>query len=96
MKILQIIVGSPIAQATGWALLHSLWQGAIVSAVLAVVVWITRSARVRYLAACLAMFAILLCFLGTLIALVPHEPSLGAINPILMNWPNRADAQWAG
>jgi GWxTD domain-containing protein len=91
MKILQIIIGSPIAQATGWALLHSLWEGAIVSAVLAVVVWITRSARVRYIAACLAMFAILLCFLGTLIALVPHELGSGARNSILMNWPNRVN-----
>lgn len=91
MKILQIIAGSPIAQATGWALLHSLWQGAIVAATLAVVLAITRSARVRYIAACVALFAILLCFVSTLIALVPHEPGLGAKNPILLNWPNRVD-----
>lgn len=46
----------------------------------------------RYTAACLAMVAILLCFLSTLVALVPHEPGLGARNPILMNWPNLVNA----
>ena len=43
--------------AIGWALLHSLWEGAVVAAALAVVLGMLRraSAQARYLAACAAM-----------------------------------------
>ena len=37
MRLLEAWVATPLAGAVGWALLHSLWEGAIVSAALAAV-----------------------------------------------------------
>jgi beta-lactamase regulating signal transducer with metallopeptidase domain len=47
----------PWIDAIGWALLHSLWEGAVVALVLALVLALLRRARAqaRYLAACAAM-----------------------------------------
>jgi GWxTD domain-containing protein len=47
----------PLVQALGWALLHFLWQGALVALLLAVVLGIIPQAasRMRYAAACTAM-----------------------------------------
>src|ERR1700734_3281670 len=59
MTHLEIWLQTPLAAAIGWALFHSLWQGATVAVVLAVTLAMTRSARARYTAACLAMCAIL-------------------------------------
>jgi GWxTD domain-containing protein len=60
MNMLQMWVNTPLSGALGWTLLHSLWQGAIVSAALGAVLFTTRSPRIRYAAACLAMLAILI------------------------------------
>ena len=57
MKILESFVASPFAGAIGWTLLHSLWEGARIAALLAAVLLATRSARLRYAAACVAMIA---------------------------------------
>lgn len=46
MRFLENFVSTPIAGAIGWTLLHSLWEGAIVSAVLAGVLLAVRSPRV--------------------------------------------------
>jgi GWxTD domain-containing protein len=80
---------TPLANAIGWALFHSLWEGAIVAIVLAATLAITRSARARYIAACLAMCAILLCFGVTLLRLTPrHLAESAAKNPIVLPWNN--------
>ena len=57
---------SPAANALGWTLLHSLWQGAIVAAALALILWLFRggSANVRYLFSAAA----LLCVFGFAVA----------------------------
>ena len=58
---------APAAQAVAWALLHLLWQGAIVAAVL----WATlalmtrRSANTRYAVSCLALATILVLGVAT-------------------------------
>lgn len=48
--------------AAGWALIHFLWQGALVGLAAAVLLWLLRGARpgTRYAAACAAMLACLL------------------------------------
>jgi len=46
-------VQTPLAQAIGWTLVHSLWEGALVALVLAAALWALRSSRARYAAACL-------------------------------------------
>src|SRR5438874_1306287 len=57
--IWQTITASDFAHRLGWALLHSLWLGTVTAALLALVnkVLPRRSARVRYLAACMALVA---------------------------------------
>jgi GWxTD domain-containing protein len=71
MKLLETWVSAPLAGAVGWTLLHSLWEGAIVSAVLAAVLLATRSPRVRYAAACAAMIVMLAGFGLTLFCVMP-------------------------
>jgi hypothetical protein len=80
---------TPLAGAIGWTLFHSLWQGAIIAVVLAGVLFMTRSARARYTAACLAMCVILVCFGVTLLRLAPrHAIAVPAKNLIALHWNN--------
>jgi GWxTD domain-containing protein len=60
-----------MAGAIGWALLHSLWQGAIIAVLLATALMALRSSRARYAAACVAMLAILAAFVSSIIYLEP-------------------------
>ena len=71
MRLLEGWVTTPLAEALGWTLLHSLWEGAIISAALGLALWATRSARARYAAACVAMLAMLGGMGLTLARLVP-------------------------
>ena len=72
MRILESFVGSPLAGAIGWTLLHSLWEGAFISVILAAVLLATRSARIRYVAACAAMLALAAGFAITLYRVMPE------------------------
>jgi len=72
MTFLAAFVRSPLAGAVGWALLHSLWQGAVAAAALAAVLLATRSPRVRYAAGCVAMIAMLGGLSVTLIRTLPQ------------------------
>ncbi len=51
-----------VAEAVGWALVHSLWQGALAAAALGVTLLATRSPRIRHGAACVAILAMLMAF----------------------------------
>ena len=73
MRFLESWVTTPLAQALGWTLLHSLWEGAIISAVLGTALWATRSARARYAAACVAMLVMLGGFGLTLVNVLPER-----------------------
>jgi len=55
-------------------LLHSLWEGAAVALVLALVLFLVRSSRARYGAACLAMVVLLSGLVVTFTHLVPTQP----------------------
>jgi bla regulator protein blaR1 len=92
MRFLETWVGTPLAQAVGWTLLHSLWEGAIVSVGLGATLWAMRSARTRYAAACVAMLVMLGAASLTLVRVMPegaHGPgSLGA--SALPEWNVRA------
>jgi GWxTD domain-containing protein len=71
----------------GWALFHSLWEGAIIAVALAVTLAMARSAHARYTVACLAMCAILLCFGVTLLRLAPGHATPGAArNSSALSW----------
>jgi bla regulator protein blaR1 len=64
---------SPLMSAAGWTVFHSLWEGAIVAAVLTGVLSLTRSARIRYVTACLALATLLLGFAVTFLVLAPNQ-----------------------
>jgi len=82
MNFLHHFVGSPLAAAIGWTLLHSLWEGAILSGLLAAVLVIVRTPRIRYAAACAALAALLCACLFTLAILAPNGAhSSGFLNP---------------
>ncbi|MBZ5596191.1 MAG: TonB family protein [Acidobacteriia bacterium] len=71
MRLLETWVQTPLAGAIGWTLLHSLWEGAILSAALAAALAALRSPRARYAAACVAMLLMLGGFGLTLIRVMP-------------------------
>lgn len=84
---LETLVQLPLVKAAGWALFDSLWEGAIVAAVLAGILTVTRSARSRYAAACLGLAALLLGFGLTFVHLLPQQRISSAIkNPIALDW----------
>ena len=64
-----------VTNALGWALLHSLWQGALVAGALAVVNLFLRSARSRYLAGCAALMLMLVLPTASFIGRLESEPS---------------------
>ena len=70
---------SPAVLATGWALLHFLWQGAAVAVVLATLLWFGRGwpSQWRYGAAVAALFALPLCFCLTLVIYLRPQPIAG-------------------
>ena len=72
MRFLEAWVTTPLAQAVGWTLLHSLWEGAIVAAALAGALLAVRSARARYAAACVAMLVMLGGMGLTLVRVMPE------------------------
>jgi GWxTD domain-containing protein len=71
MNAIDWMVGTPAAQALGWAVAHSVWQGAAVALALTAALALTRSARVRYAMACGALAAMLLAFGYTFAHSVP-------------------------
>jgi hypothetical protein len=71
MSLLEAWVAAPLASAARWALLDSLWEGAVVAAALAAALLTMRSPRSRYAAACLALAAMVACFGFTLVRLMP-------------------------
>ncbi len=67
------LLGTPLAQAIGWALVHLLWQGLLVAAILAATLALLskQSANARYLASCGAL--VLLVILGAATAYRSYE-----------------------
>ena len=78
MNWLELWTQTSIAKAVGQALLHSLWEGATVAALLAAALLLLRSPRVRYAAACLALVTFFLAFAMTLARLWPATGGSGA------------------
>jgi GWxTD domain-containing protein len=89
MTALQHWVESASANALGWTLLHSLWEGASVALALAIVLTMTRSPRIRYAAAGLAMLVLLAGSGATFLHLMPPDAAgVAAVKPLpLAAWP---------
>ena len=73
MSILSLMVRTPLSEALGWTLLHSLWEGSIIAAALALLLISVRSPRIRYVAGCVALTAMLASFLITLNHFLPER-----------------------
>ncbi len=73
MNFLDMFVRTEWAKALGWSLIHSLWEGAAVALMLAMVLAVARSSRFRYAAGCAAMLALVVGFGVTLYRLAPRE-----------------------
>jgi bla regulator protein blaR1 len=82
----QLSIGSAAAKAIAWTLFHSLWEGAGIAVMLATVLLVARSARVRYAASCCAMLALLVAFGGTFLVLLPRAGSLSSPDLFVPVW----------
>lgn len=71
-------VQTELAKALGWTLLHTLWEGAVAAAALAIVLGLARSSRVRYGAACAAMLGLLAGFGVTFYRVMPRDTGAAA------------------
>lgn len=97
MKPLENLVASPVAASIGWTLLHSLWEGVVISGVLAAVLTLLRAPRARYVAACAAMLAMLSLFGLTLVRMAPGSAhTVRAITPISTVGSSQSDKDLAG
>src|SRR5512143_267749 len=67
MNALNWFAAQPLVERLGWTLVHSLWQGALIAALLAVALCVSREAdaRLRYFLACAALICFTLCPLFT-------------------------------
>lgn len=66
----------PLVRALGWALVHFLWEGALIALVLAAVLCVCRRAGTRYGAACAAMLSMLAAFAITLAVSIPDQETI--------------------
>jgi len=65
------LLSGDLGRRIGWSLLHFLWQGAVVAALLGVALPVLRAARLRYVAACAAMVALLTLPVLTAVLIAP-------------------------
>ena len=77
------ILHSELTYRIGWTLIHSLWQGALIAAALAMATVCLRekSPQSRYLAACLAMACQLLFLVGTFLRLSGSPVPVSTTDP---------------
>lgn len=82
MNLLETLYRQPLTTALGWALLHFLWQGALIALLLGAVNLLLRKAgaSLRYGAACLAMLLMLASAITTFLWL-SFGSALGTASP---------------
>jgi uncharacterized protein (TIGR03435 family) len=79
----------PILEALGWALLHFIWQGALLALLLLVFQTLARrsSAELRYAAGCIAMSLMVAVFAATVFQHFPTAPTPVIRNPLTARLP---------
>src|ERR1035438_10112220 len=93
MNTLLRVLDYPLTHQIGWAVLHSLWQGACVGAIFALLRFALRrrSANARYLAGCLSLGVLLAAPVLTLLIGSTPAATPGSGPPGISAFP-RADA----
>jgi GWxTD domain-containing protein len=81
MKVIDAFVQTQSASALGWALVHSLWQGAALALSLGIVLRAARSAGVRYKAAWVALLAMSVLFGITFLEAMPQHAGVAVTSP---------------
>jgi beta-lactamase regulating signal transducer with metallopeptidase domain len=83
MNLVEALLSQPLVTALGWALIHFVWQGALVALLLAGVLAVMqrRSANARYAVACAAMLLTLLLPLATMVIVGLSSPGKRATAP---------------
>jgi len=81
MSLFEAIVPLPVILPLGWALLHFLWQGAVIGLLLAAANLLLQraEARLRYAAACVALVLMLGAVVSTFVWMLP--PSAPEVGP---------------
>ena len=79
---LEALARTPMSEALGWALYHSMWQCAAVALLLLLALFGIRSSRIRYALACVALMAALVGFVFTFNQYLPG-PRLAARAAVL-------------
>src|SRR6266850_1012535 len=81
MNGIEMILAGPLGKAIGWALVHLLWQGVLVAAILAAALALLQrqTANARYLASCGAL--VLLIALGIATGYRAYDPGAAAVMP---------------
>jgi beta-lactamase regulating signal transducer with metallopeptidase domain len=74
---LAVGIESRVVEAAGWMLVHSVWQGALVAGIVAVVnrMLVCRSAESRYVANCCGLLLLVTLPAITVSVLLPDEPA---------------------
>jgi beta-lactamase regulating signal transducer with metallopeptidase domain len=101
MSSIPAILGGPLAQAIGWALVHLLWQGVLVGAILAAALALLqrRSANARYFASCAALVALVLLGAATTVrtynnnSVTPVAPVIEETTPAETTQPIASSAE---
>ena len=79
MNSFSVFLTSALVYKLGWALLHSLWQGAIAAALFGMLSRIMRrrSANARYLSGCVILLMLMLVVIGTFVTQKPPAVARG-------------------
>jgi GWxTD domain-containing protein len=96
MSLFDLLSGTPVSEALGWTLLHSLWEGLLAAAALGVFLALIRAPRARYTAAGIVL---LLVFASFAITLVHFLPANGGSEHTLIQTTRAAGGElpeWAG
>ncbi len=78
MNTIEMLLAQPVFQAVGWALVHFVWQGALVAILFASLRVVLRrsTAGVRYALACASLLLMLALPVATILLLAPPPPSI--------------------
>lgn len=81
MNGIEMVLAGPLGKAIGWALVHLLWQGVLVAAILAATLALLQrqTANARYLASCGAL--ILLVAMGIATGYRAYDPGAAPVMP---------------